>query len=111
MEQQKIANFMSTYGKYFPDDKKAFIEEGLEKCPDEKYNLLSTINYKRSSTTTILSVLFGGIGVDRFYLGQAGLGILKFLTGGGFGIWAIIDWFLVGKKAKEWNYQELAKRI
>lgn len=27
MEQQKIANFMAQYGKYFPADKRAFIEE------------------------------------------------------------------------------------
>ena len=37
------------------------------------------------------SVLVGGLGVDRFYLGYTGLGILKLLTGGCFGILYIID--------------------
>lgn len=39
----------------------------------------------------ILSLLLGGLGGDRFYLGCIGTGILKLLTFGGFGIWYIID--------------------
>lgn len=33
----------------------------------------------------------GGLGVDRFYLGYTGMGVLKLLTGGCFGILWIID--------------------
>ena len=39
----------------------------------------------------ILSILVGGLGVDRFYLGYTGLGILKLLTGGVLGILWLID--------------------
>lgn len=46
---------------------------------------------KSKTTAIILSVLLGYLGVDRFYLGYTGLGILKLLTGGGFGIWYLID--------------------
>ncbi len=38
--------------------------------------------------------LFGYIGVDRFMRGQVGLGILKILTIGGVGVWALIDWII-----------------
>lgn len=41
------------------------------------------------------SFMFGVFGVDRFYLGKVGTGILKFLTFGGFGIWAIVDLSLI----------------
>lgn len=46
---------------------------------------------KNKTTALILSILLGGLGVDRFYLGYTNMGILKLLTGGCFGILWIID--------------------
>ena len=46
---------------------------------------------KNKTTALILSIFVGGLGIDRFYLGYIGMGILKLLTGGCFGILWIID--------------------
>jgi len=46
-------------------------------------------------TVLLLSVFLGVLGIDRFYVGKIGTGILKLVTGGGCGIWCIIDIILI----------------
>ncbi|MCH9610917.1 MAG: hypothetical protein S4CHLAM81_01030 [Chlamydiales bacterium] len=48
--------------------------------------------------TLVMSIIFGNLGVDRFMMGHIGLGILKLLTAGGFGIWWVVDIVLVAMR-------------
>lgn len=58
---------------------------------------------KTPSTATILSVVLGGWAIDRFYIGDWILAILKILTCGGCLIWWIADWFLIGNATRSNN--------
>lgn len=58
----------------------------------------------KHTTASVLSVLLGWLGIDRFYMGRTSLGIIKLITLGGFGIWWIVDTILVGSgKARDGN--------
>jgi TM2 domain. len=50
-----------------------------------------TKEWRDSLVTMLLSIILGQLGIDRFYRGQIGLGVLKLLTAGGAGIWWLID--------------------
>jgi len=58
----------------------------------------------------LLSILVGSLGVDRFYLGYIGLGILKLITFGGCGIWWLVDLILIAtNKMKDADGKDLEK--
>ena len=65
---------------------------------------------KSFNVALILSILVGGVGIDRFYLGYTGLGVAKLLTGGGCGVWWLIDLILIATgKMKDAQGNELQK--
>ncbi len=49
------------------------------------------------------NIWLGGLGIDRFLVGDILAGILKLLTLGGLGLWVIIDCFLIGNRTREVN--------
>ncbi|MFT4299611.1 MAG: NINE protein [Aeromicrobium sp.] len=57
--------------------------------------LFAQASEKQFTTALVLSILAGGWGVDRFYLGYTGLGIVKLLTCGGLGVWSLVDVILI----------------
>jgi len=104
MEENKIDLFMSTMSDKFPATNMMAVRSQLEKLEDSKFAFLQSLDYKSPTTLLIVSFFVGALGVDRFMLGQTGLGIAKLLTCGGFGIWTIIDWFLIMNITKENNF-------
>lgn len=107
MDQSKVDVFIMNNSDKLPEQQLPFIREKLLTLEDSKWIVLSTVRFKDPTIAIVLSVFVGFYGVDRFYLGQAGLGIGKLLTCGGCWIWAIIDWFVIRDATKEVNFRKL----
>lgn len=64
---------------------------------------------KSQLVALLLCIFLGVLGIHRFYLGYTTAGIIQLLTGGGFGLWALIDLIRIitgGLKPKSGEYGE-----
>ncbi len=107
MDSQKVDMFIMTNAKFFESHHVNAIRERLIALDDSKWAMISTVQLKDPTTSLIVSILAGSLGIDRFMIGDTGLGLGKLFTCGGFGIWTIIDWFMIQSATKEKNMQKL----
>ena len=54
-------------------------------------DVMENVSNKSWVLLLLLSIFLGSLGIDRFYLGKVGTGILKLITFGGLGLWWLID--------------------
>jgi TM2 domain-containing membrane protein YozV len=107
MDAQKVDMFIMSNGKFFEGNQMNMIRERLLALDDSKWAMLSAIQLKDPTTSLIISLLAGSLGIDRFMIGDTGLGVGKLLTCGGMGIWTIIDWFMIQKATREKNMEKI----
>jgi TM2 domain-containing membrane protein YozV len=107
MDNNKVDMFILSNGKFFESNQLMQIRERLLTLDDSKWSVIQTLQFKDPTTSIIVSILAGGLGIDRFLIGDTGLGIGKLLTCGGLGIWALVDWFLIMGATREKNFIKL----
>jgi len=111
MDSQKVDMFMMTNNKYFESYQLNLIRDRLLTLDDSRWGMIQSIQYKDPTTMLIVSFLGGSLGIDRFMIGDTGLGVGKLLTCGGLGIWALIDLFLIMGATREKNMFMLQRAL
>lgn len=98
-------SFLSANTGSFPSEQLPSLRQRLSQLDDSQANqVIAAANIKNPTTALILSIFLGTLGVDRFYIGHVGLGVAKLLLAWlTFGIWTIIDWFLIINATKKAN--------
>ena len=111
MDQQKVDMFTMSYSKYFEGHQLIGIRDKLVSLDDSKFIQLQAANLKDPVMILIISIIAGHFGIDRFLIGDVGLGVTKLLTCGGLGIWTLVDWFLIMGRAREVNMQRIQQLL
>ncbi len=111
MDSQKVDMYLMSQAKYFESHQIAQVRDMMLAADDSKMINVQTVSLKDPTTILIVSILAGQLGIDRFMLGDTGMGIGKLLTCGGLGIWAIVDWFMIMPRARELNFQNISRAL
>lgn len=111
MDKQKIDLYLTTNAKYFEPSAIPIIRQKLETADDSTFLSVQACELKDPTTLLLVYIFLGSLGIDRFMLGDTGMGVLKLLTGGCCGVLTIIDWFTITKKAKQKNLATLSMII
>ena len=112
MDEQRIRDILAIYADKLPVMNLSGLAQRIAISQRDENSLQIMLSQMKDPTISlILSILVGTLGVDRFYMGDIALGIGKLITGGGCGIWWLIDIFLVMKDTKYKNLQMLNMRL
>jgi TM2 domain-containing membrane protein YozV len=107
MDAQKVDMYMMANAKFFTPAHINFIREKLLAADDSKWAMINSVDVKDPTTVLIISIFAGTLGIDRFMIGDTGMGVGKLLTLGGCGIWAIVDLFLIQDATRQKNMEKL----
>lgn len=107
MDAAKVDLFIMTHAKSFETHQLSYIREKLLALDDSQWIILQHVKIQDPVLSLIVSIVGGSLGIDRFLIGDIGLGIGKLITCGGIGIWAIIDWFLIMDATRARNFSRL----
>lgn len=111
MDSQKVDVYLMNYSKYIEGHQMPLLRDMLLRADDSSFLRLQSLSLKDPTIMLIVSLLAGSLGIDRFLIGDTGMGVGKLLTCGGLGIWAIVDWFLIMGRAKEKNFEMITMAL
>ena len=108
MREQDVNMFIMANKDYLPEAYLPHLRNKLLAMNEDQWANILMVSFKSPTTMLMISIFLGELGIDRFMLGQVGAGIGKLLTGGGCGIWWLIDLFNIGNATKKYNWTKLS---
>lgn len=107
MDMQRVDSYIMSNARMFDSAQLPVVRDKLLSLDESKFALVMAADLKDPTISLVLSLILGSLGVDRFYIGDIGLGVLKLLTCGVCGIMTIVDYFLIMSKTREKNFNAI----
>lgn len=86
------------------------VKSALAKMSAQDQSMFQEEFEKKRKSSGLMLVLAIFFPIQLFLLGKTGLGIAYWVTGGGMGIWWVVELFLTGKRVREYN-EDVATKI
>ena len=107
VDPQKVEMYILSNRQYFPSEKLIYMKNKMFEMDENKFELVSTVDLKSPQIIMLVSIFLGELGVDRFMIGDIGMGILKLFTGGLCGILWLYDFFTIAERVKKINFENI----
>ena len=104
--EERVRMWRSANANKLPEAQLHIIKEKMMTMSDSDFERISYTSLTDPTLMLIISIFFGMLGVDRFALGDIGLGVGKLLTCGGCYIWWLVDLFHIMDATKQKNMQK-----
>jgi len=101
--------FLAQNSDKFPAESLHIIKQKLDEADEQRMLLIQSQEYRTPLMVFIISLFVGQLGIDRFIIGQTGLGVAKLLTCGGLFFWYLVDLFIIMDATKESNLEKFMR--
>ncbi len=110
MQEEKARDVFEAIRDKLPEDKSRIVLGALREADDPVYDGIMCSRLYDPIHILLFSIFLGGFAVDRFMIGDIGLGVAKLLFGWlTCGIWNLIDIFFSYKACKEKNFRKVSE--
>jgi TM2 domain-containing membrane protein YozV len=106
-KESRVRCWLAANASKLPENQLPILKDRLMAMSDAELDRLTYVNLTDPLLMLVISICFGVLGIDRFVLGDIGLGVGKLITCGGIYIWWIVDLFYIMDDTKEKNLQRL----
>jgi len=106
-KESRVRCWLAANASKLTENQLPILKDRLMAMSDAELDRLTYVNLTDPLLMLVISICFGVLGVDRFVLGDIGLGVGKLITCGGIYIWWIVDLFYIMDATKEKNLQRL----
>lgn len=111
MDASKVDMYLMANSKYFEGSEISRIRTRLLQMDENEWSRIMFLQFQDPTMMLLVSIFGGNLGIDRFMIGDTGMGIGKLLTCGGLGVWYVVDLFMIMGATREKNMQKLANAL